>query len=408
MKNILSSAGMAAAAVVGFQTTCAAQTVTVDESKWWTVSAALRGFYDDNYLTSPKGGERDSLGFEVRPGVDVGHKGEQYIVKLSLLYSGRWFEDRDDEEWDHTFIADLAGEYQLNPSHVLRLNETFTYTSEGTLLDQGGPITSPLRSDGSNIRNVVDGRYVGQLNSLIGLELGYQNTWYSYEEDGPGSYGALLDRLEHLFRAETRWTLTPTLAGILGYWYEDVNFTGDQLIAPGLMSDARDSYSHYIVGGADYTVSPNCFVSLRGGAQNVHYDNLVPKEDDWNPFADVSTTFEYLEGSYFRAGAKYGRNRTDVVTALDQEAVTFYGLVNHKLTESLTARASGQIQMGEFSGGASDGVDENLYVAGISLSYDINRYLAVETGYNYDRLDSDFASRTFTRNRVFLGLRGQF
>lgn len=405
MKNILTSAGMAAAAVVGFQTTCAGQTVTVDESKWWTVSAALRGFYDDNYTTAPKGAERDSIGIEIRPGVDVGHQGEQHIVKLSLLYSGRWFEDRSDDHWDHTFIADLAGEYQLTPNHVLRLNDTFSYTSEGSLLEPGVAITQPLRSDSSNIRNLVDARYIGQLTPLVGIEFGYQNIVYDYRDD---NYSALLDRWEHLFRAETRWTVTPTLVGILGYWYEDVNFTGDAFIAPGVMSDIRDSYSHYIVGGADYTVSPHCFVSLRGGAQNVHYDNLVPKEDEWNPFADVSTTFEYLEGSYFRAGAKYGRNRTDVVSAMDQESVTLYGVVNHKLTANLTARASGQLQVGEFSGGTSDGVDENLYIAGVSLSYEVNRYFAVETGYNYDRLDSDFGSRTFTRNRVFLGVRGQF
>ncbi|MCC6232243.1 MAG: outer membrane beta-barrel protein [Verrucomicrobiales bacterium] len=417
MKNILTTAGLAAVAVAGFQSTCAAQAVTVDDSKWWQVSAALRGFYDDNYLTAPEELAQESLGFEVRPGVTVGHKGEQHLIKLSTTYSARWFEDREDEEWDHSLLVDLAGEYQVTENHVLRLNDTFTYASEGALLDQNGVITTPIRSDNSNLRNLADLKYVGQLTRLIGLELGYQNTIYDYDQEGVGSYSAILDRTEHLLRGETRWTITPTLAGILGYWYEMVNFSGDEFIGAfnPSKSDIRDSSSHFFVAGADYTVSPHCFVSIRGGAQNVTYDNLAGEPDEWNGFGDVNATFEYAEDSYFRLGGKYGRNRTDLVgyinsgnLTLDQETVTIYGMVNHKLTEALTARASGQVQFGTFNGGGYDDQAEGLYVLGLTLSYELNQYLALEGGYNYDRLDSDDAQRTYSRNRVFLGVRGQF
>jgi hypothetical protein len=417
MKNILTTAGMAAAAVVGFHTTCAAQTVTVDDSKWWQVGAALRGFYDDNYTTSASN-EQESFGIEIRPEFTVGHQGEQHLIQLKTIYSARWFEDREDEEWDHGVSVDLAGEYRVTENHVLRLNNLFSYTDEGPLLDEGGLVSTPLRSEESNIRNLANARYIGQYTPLFGLEVGYQNTYYSYDQEGIGSYSALLDRTEHLIRAETRWTITPTLAGILGYWYEDVGFNGDDdvsLFFPGVEGDIRDSHSHFIVGGVDYTVSPHCFVSVRGGAQNVIYDNLPGEPDEWNPFADVNTTFEYLEGSYFRLGAKYGRTRTDMLSivavdsvTLDQEAFTVYGMVDHKLMENLTARASGQLQFGEFEGGGFDGEKEGLYLAGISLVYDLSQYLALEGGYSYDRLDSDDNSRSYTRNRLFLGVRGQF
>jgi hypothetical protein len=419
MKNILTTAGMAAVAVAGFQTQCAAQAVSVDDSKWWHVSAALRGFYDDNHTIAPKNLARESFGFEVRPGFDVGHQGEQYIVKLSGYYSGRWFEDRDDDPWDHGFMADANGEYQLTENHVLRFSNNFSYTSEPTLLDRGSAVTL-LRADGTNIRNLGDVKYVGQFTPLVGLEVGYGNTFYDFEQTGAGSYSALLDRVEHLIKAETRWTLTPTLAGILGYWYEDVGFTGDEAVVPGstLMSDGRDSYSHYFITGADYTVSPHCFISVRGGAQNVTYDGIAGEPDQWNGFGDISTTFEYSEGSFFRVGGRYGRNRTDMLGAIspteaipytvDQETAVAYGTVSHKLTEQLTARGSAQLQFGSFNGGVYDGDNEGMYLLGISLTYDLNQYLALETGYNYDRLDSDDYGRSYTRNRVFLGVRGQF
>ncbi len=419
MKNILTTAGLAAVAVAGFQTKCAAQAVTVDDSKWWQVSASLRGFYDDNYTVAPERYARESFGFEVRPGFDLANQGEQHLIKLSTIYSARWFEDRDEDPWDHGVIADLTGEYRVTENQVVRLTDNFSYSSEPTVLDRGSVVTL-LRANGTNVRNLGDLKYVGQLTPLVGLDVGYQNTFYDFEQDGPGSYSALLDRVEHLIRGETRWTLAPTLAGVIGYWYESVDFnSGETLgVTSKITSDARNSTSHYIVAGGDYTLSPHCFISVRGGAQNVSYDNIPGEPSEWNGFGDVSSTFEYAEASYFRLGAKYGRNRTDVVgmynpvsyqqLTLDQETATFYGVVNHKLTESLTARLSGQLQYGTFNGGGYNDQAEALYLVGISLAYEVNKNLSLETGYNYDRVDSDDGDRSYTRNRVFLGVRGQF
>jgi len=379
----------------------------------------LRGFYDDNYTIAPKDLAQESFGFEVRPGFDVGHQGEQFLVKLSAIYSGRYFEDREDDPWDHGFMSDLNGEYQFSESHILRLSDNFSYTSEPTILDRGTVVTL-LRADGTNMRNLGDLKYVGQFTRLFGLELGYGNTFYDFEQDGVGSYSAILDRMEHLFRAETRWTLTPTLAGIVGYWYEMVDFTGDEFIAPGspFQSDVRNSNSHFLIGGLDYTVSPHCFVSFRGGAQNVTYTELPDEPDEWNGFGDISATFEYMEDSYFRVGARYGRNRTDVIGAisptaydqltLDQETAVAYGTVSHKLTERLTAQATGQLQYGTFFGGGYDNDAEALYLVGVSLLYDLTQWLGLEAGYNYDRLDSDDSNRSYSRNRVFIGVRGQY
>jgi hypothetical protein len=415
MKNTFTTAGMAAVAVVGFQTTCAAQAITVDDTKWWQVSASLRGFYDDNYAAQPSAQEQDSWGFEIRPGIDLAHQGEQHLVKLSLIYSARWFEDRARNEWDHTFLSDLAYEHRITENHVVRFNDTFAYSREGTLLDAGSIQTAPTvaRADGTNQRNLADLRYIGQFTPLIGLEIGYKNTWYNFEDE---PYSSLLDRLEHLIRAETRWTITPTLAGIVGYWYEMVDFTGDNVFVNGqvLPADIRNSDSHYIVAGVDYTVSPQTFLSVRGGAQNVMYDNYsdyVPgvDDDDWNAFGDISGTYEYLEDSYVRLGFKYGRSRTDYA-ALDQEVGTVYGVVNHQVMENLAARFSGQLQYGKWETPGIDIAEDNegLYLLGVSLIYDLSQYLAVEGGYNYDRLDSDAIGRSYSRNRVFLGVRGQF
>ncbi|MEI2685806.1 MAG: outer membrane beta-barrel protein [Cypionkella sp.] len=86
-----------------------------------------------------------------------------------------------------------------------------------------------------------------------------------------------------------------------------------------------------------------------------------------------------------------------------------YGMISHKLTEQLTARGSGPAPVRHVQRWRLRRPERRGCTSlALSLTYDLNQYLALETGYNYDRLDSDDADRSYSRNRVFLGVRGQF
>jgi hypothetical protein len=45
---------------------------------------------------------------------------------------------------------------------------------------------------------------------------------------------------------------------------------------------------------------------------------------------------------------------------------------------------------------------------GLNLEYRFTPNWATEFGYNYDRLDSDLPFRSFTRNRVYAGVRATY
>jgi hypothetical protein len=55
-----------------------------------------------------------------------------------------------------------------------------------------------------------------------------------------------------------------------------------------------------------------------------------------------------------------------------------------------------------------DGDVDNYYGFGANLTYQINQYWSTEGGYNFDRLDSDQPVRSFSRNRVYVGVRATF
>ena len=73
MKKIVASVGLVALGATGVQTASAQDITAPDNSKPWTISATLRGFYDDNVsswpndIPVPNGFQRGSWGFEITP-----------------------------------------------------------------------------------------------------------------------------------------------------------------------------------------------------------------------------------------------------------------------------------------------------------------------------------------------------
>ena len=63
MNRKIVTLGVAAFGVAGLQ--------AADAGKIWEVTGSLRGFYDDNYTTSPEDLAEESWGIEVSPGINL-------------------------------------------------------------------------------------------------------------------------------------------------------------------------------------------------------------------------------------------------------------------------------------------------------------------------------------------------
>jgi hypothetical protein len=49
-----------------------------------------------------------------------------------------------------------------------------------------------------------------------------------------------------------------------------------------------------------------------------------------------------------------------------------------------------------------------FFLFGADLEYRFNEHFSTHAGYNYDRLDSDVGGRSFTRNRVYIGVTASY
>ncbi len=418
MKHYLKITGCLAVGMLGVQTASA-------QSKPWTLSASVRGFYDDNYATAPsspgvgQAGKQGSFGLEVSPGASYSIKRDQTDISLDYLYTMRYYENRvNTADHNHQFDARLDHKFGAE-RYRATLKDSFVIAQEASLLDPALSAT-PLRSNGDNLRNQFTVSLQCELTRQLGLEVSYSNSYYDYAETGAASRSALLDRIEHLGLVNLRWELQRTTIGLLGYQFGVTDQTSDDFLDPALtfLPNIRDNHSHYVYVGVDHYFTDRFSVHPRVGVQYTEYPNAPAgaRDNSVGPYADLSVAYTYRENSSVQIGARHSRAQTDVAvtgaaatgSTLDTETTAIYGSLKHEITSKIMGGALLQFQTSQFNQGAASNLRDNYFTAGLNVSYAINEYLSAETGYNYDRLNSELANRSFTRNRVFVGIRAKY
>jgi len=424
MKKIIASAGMVAVGATGLHAANYGDSSPDEAGKRWSVSAAVRGFYDDNYTTRPSRrdpvtGERlkrDSFGFEVSPSAALNLPMETSFLGLTYTYTLSYYEARDANKTDQSHDVALTFDHRFSERYHVNLHNQFVYSIEPTLVEQGQTITTPLRADAEVLHNRAVLGFDAQITPLWSVLVGYANNYYNYNDD---RYSALLDRVEHLFRVEPRHHLAPNTLVFGGYQYGITDYLSEDFITdttdflePDVRGTDRDNESHYAYVGTEHKFSSVLTVEGRVGVQFITYSEL--DQDDFSPYADIVGTYSYMPGSYVKLGVKQAHNATDVSgpslneLTLDQDATTVFLSVRHRLTALLSGELFGQYQHSTYNGGIADGESDDYVSMGLRLAYKINRHFSAETGYSLDHLSSYDDARGFTRNRVFVGVRGTY
>ena len=431
MKKILASAGLTVLGAASLH----AQDSSLsgpDKSKFWNVGLAVNGFYDDNYNAAPKGQAEGSWGVEVIPSVGANLLLDQTTIGLNVAYGMRWYEDRPENNVDQQVIADLGIDHSFSERLNLSVANRFAYSDEPEVLDTGIVTTPTLqRSDQSALHNLGSIALAYDFSPKYGIEVSYSNGWYDYDQEGPGSLSALMNRLDNKAAVNFRWFAAPPTTVLIGYQYQWVDYTGDDsLVSAGPFIDPniRNYTSNLIYVGVDHNFTSEISTSVRLGAQMTDYGNLQDAvvgglqpyanidDNSITPYADASLSWVYNPGSYVKGGVRSTLNSTDVAYVssiypiMNQQSVAAYATWNHRLSPRWTTTVTGLYQASEYQGEDSpvDGDVDNLGLVGININYMINTFLSANAGYNWDRLDSDIPNRSYTRNRGYVGLSAKY
>lgn len=423
MKRFVTSVGLLAVGAAGIQAADSSDSSSMKNSKVWSVSGTLRGFYDDNYNTAPNGAanKRGSGGFEVLPSLSLNVPLAQTDLGLRYTYGLYYFQDREDQNQnpvDQTHQGDLWVNHAFNENWSASVQDTIVSAQDPNLFVSGaGGAPVAQRVSGNNIENNGSIKLDTQWTQLLGSELGYQNTFWDYSQSGgtaaAPSYAGLLNQIDNLAWLNLTWQVLPTTVAFVGYQYGQDNYTGNEIIATGYKSNNRDSRSHYAYLGVKYNPLDNLSVALKGGIQYIKFYNPptgVASTASTTPYVDFSTTYTYLPGSYAVVGFTQTRNSssTDTATATsiteDEESSTVYASINHQFTAKLTGSAIGRVQRSVLQGGLNNHSVETWYSFGLNLAYQINQHLSTEIGYNFDDLDSKVPGQNYKRNRAYIGV----
>ncbi len=434
MKKIVASVGMVALGASGLQ----AQ-LTVDSGKIWSVSARLRGFYDDNINTAASGPfKQEAFGFEISPSIGARLSLPQTTIYADYTYSFKYYDHQpanNTEKYNQSHIFNFGLDHSFSPRYQLSLRDAFTIGQEPDILRAGNDALHSLQTiSGDNIVNYAAITFDAKLTPLFGLEVGYANSIYDYDNHGAQvntdplspefgnvvpSLSGTLDRMAHTINLDSKWFVLPQTTGIFGYSFSQVNFTGDEQIS-GIFgdpsaprSDSRDYREHRVYVGAEQRLSRTLAANLRIGGYYVDYYNQPGSLTDWGPYVEGSVNWSYAPESFLEAGIKHDVSTTDAgftgsnfTTSADSTSV--YAKVFHRLMPKLYGNLTGQFQYSEFNGGNFDGDSERLYLVGLNIEYRFNPNFSAEIGYDYDKQDSDIAERTFDRNRVYIGVKAGY
>jgi Putative beta-barrel porin 2 len=423
MKKAMASAGLLALGAVGAET--AHGQLMAGAEKPWSVNGTLNGFYDDNYNTAPDGPfRRGSFGYEIRPAVAFNMPLQQTSISASYIFDDKWYADRPVNKSDFSHDFELLLVHNFSQRYTLDVSESFVIGQEPALLD---PVNSlPLRSNGDNIRNDGAINLHATITPLLGLVLGYDNTFYHYQQSGPASYSAELDRMEQLVIFDTRWQIFSQTTGVVGYRYGHISYDSTENLNPFAVTsgpfylnpNTRNANSDSIYIGADHTFRRDLSGTLRVGAQYVDYYNDPSIQNSWSPYVDLSLTYTYMSGGTLTFGFHDAHNQTDQTGALvpggvgfvttgsltqDQESQVVYGTVIQKITPKLIGTLTGQFQNSTYNGGVLNNEVDRFYLLGLNLTYQFTHYISGQIGYNYDYLQSDIPLRGYNRNRVYVG-----
>lgn len=427
-----------AATLAGFVVNTAALAGEGDD-KPLLLSLGLKGFYDDNIFTRPSGPQKvDSFGFQVTPGIIYKISNGATSVSIGYSLDAKWYERRSrdsadstgavaqkSDPWDYSHFIKANIKHRASDTLSFEASDSFAITREPVELLSGQIARS--KADATFNYATIKGD-IG-LSDSFGLAVAYKNNLYDYSDLG---YKAVLNRMENIPSIDLRYRVTPDVYGVLGYRYSVSTYDKSETLFTDnkgnlVHSDARDSSSHFIYGGADWQASPVLSFAVRAGGEFTDYSNLDKyhlngSKSSTSPYADVSGKWAFQKDSYVNVGLRHQLNATDAVSPtlgvssssiiLNQESTLLYAAVAHNFTPDFRVSVNGQYQNSVFKGGVADGQSENFYGFGIQFTYALTKYLAAEASYFYDDLSTSslpsLSSRGYARNRVFLGVRATY
>jgi len=368
----------------------------LEQGKALTVYLGTGAYYDTNIFGGATN-EISSYVYELTPSIVFNASLDaKTFASASYQLTLDYMPDRPGKkELDsHELTARLA--HTFTPLMELDLSDTYQISKNPESLLPGG-LPNVVNTDQSYRRNQFDGRYAAGLTKRTGLTFKVRSTRYDYENT---DLGLSLNHDEYLAGLSLSHAVLPELQTILEYRHLIINYD--------TAGDTKDKRSDFLLVGADRAMNAQLALTGRLGMEHRQRSG---GNNDTLPYAELGLKFDYGQGSYVSAGYGYSVEETSNIDVYSDMSVNRF-FVN--LQQTLTARflVTGAViwepsRLHIRPGGGSDKNETNAQL-GVALIYRPSKVWSISATFDYDRIDSDDASRQLKRARTGLNAKYVF
>jgi long-subunit fatty acid transport protein len=364
---------------------------TANGTKFYTFTASLREEYDDNIYTT-RSNKVSSPVTEFSPSLLLSFPTQNTTLSIRFTFGLDYYENgRRGDPNDYTGEILLHYTHQFTDRFSLDIAEQGGYFTEPDLLNSVG---TPFR-DGSYFENTLTAEYDAQWTPLFGTTTNYSNVAIEYEDDSVGRYQ---DEDENTLSNDFRFAIFPKFNVTAGFIVDDLEYFQ---ISRGYINTTADV-------GLDWQLLPSLSLSLRGGGSYTEGDSTP---DTLSPYGSASLSWILGKRSNLTADYSHSVQPTDVINAVGQEADRFDVRFSYDVTNRITVHLAGTFTRSDYT--------QQLLQSGLSFteddvaldtgaSYRINDNFSVEGGYYLSDISSQEEARDYTRNQVYLGVRGTY
>jgi hypothetical protein len=385
-------------------------TTDVTTRKFYTLTASLREIYDDNVNTS-NSNPQASFETVLSPSVLVdfpttdGDFSARYTMTLTYYTvgpnNGVNNNSTDKNGPETQFTQEFIAQYTHNFSDRFNLNlsdgfRDFTQPS----LDQS---TGTNYENGPYISNVFSGSLSAQWTPLIGTTSSYSNSVVRYDNSTVAQFQ---DSVENTGTQVISYAIRPKVSLDVGVIVDDISYT-----------DAQRGYTTYTgFGGASWQVLPSLSLSGRGGAT---YIEPVVGTSSISPYGALTIAWTIGARSTLTFDYAHEITPSDQIGANGQTSDRFSSNVTYEITPRLSSHLSANYTHGDVSNtlataGGGNGQQQDVYYVDTGLAYHYNSYLDLDTGVtlsgvsNEDSSNTNSNSQNYTRDQLYLGVRGTY
>ena len=363
---------------------------TANANKFYTITASLRGEYDDNIYTT-RHNKTGSFVMEFSPSILVNFNSENSTFSARYTFGLDYYANRSGQPIDQSHELLLRYTHQFTDRFSLDVRDQFGYFTNPDLLNGVG---TPFRNGGYFI-NTATADFEAQWTPVFGTSTNYSNVAILYQDS---EIGDLQNFDENTVTHDFRFAILPKFNFTVGGIFDDTDYF-----------TINRGYTNYTADvGLDWQALPNLSAGVRVGGTLTTSDTV---SDSVSPYASATVEWRLGKRSDFNFSYLHNVVPTDVFNAVGQEADRFTLRFNYDLTTRLTAHVEATYTHSDYTSSllqsGSSFTEEDLGVD-TGLDYHLTDNFSFEAGYLLSDISSQEDFRDYTRNQVYLGVRGTY